>query len=159
MALTKNSAIETLFNDGWEQKDIARVLKLSETTISRYVTKHNLRQERTKHSIAKKTSEDNALIALEHQSTIIRKIAEKLKSTLDDDPDMASLKAALIPKGEIDALQKLFTTIKGKELEWSTIVKIIREFISFVKDRNIDLAQDIIDPADEFINEKRRLIS
>jgi IS30 family transposase len=159
MALSKESAIEILFKEGVEQKDIARILKLSEVTISRHVKKNNLRAARSMQSIAKKTSEENALVALEHQSTIIKLIADKLRAQLADDPTVEDLKAALIPKGEIDALQKLFTTIKGKELEWSAVVKIIREFTTFVKDRDMKLAHAIIDPADEYINEKRRAMS
>lgn len=158
MALTKHSAIEVLFNEGWDQKDIARILKLSEVSISRYVNKHKLRQKRTMQGLAKRTSEENALIALEHQSTVIRLMAEKLKEELADNPDIDALKAALIPKGEIDALQKLFTTIKGKELEWSAIVKIIRELMAYIKERDPELAQDAIDIADDYINDKRRLM-
>jgi predicted transcriptional regulator len=158
MALTKHSAIDELFNSGWEQKDIARILKLSEVTVSRYVKKHNLRQRRSMQSLAKRTSEENALVALEHQSTVIRLMAEKLKAELSDNPDINELKAALIPKGEIDALQKLFTTIKGKELEWSAVVKIIRELMTYIKDRDPELAQDAIDIADDYINDKRRLM-
>lgn len=159
MALTKHSAIDELFNAGWEQKDIARILKYSEVTVSRYAKKHNLRKKRSLQSLAKRTSEENALVALEHQSTVIRLIAEKLKAGLQDNPTIDNLKAALIPKGEIDALQKLFTTIKGKELEWSSVVKIIREFSTYVKDRDLELAQEIIDHADDYINDKRRLMS
>jgi predicted transcriptional regulator len=156
---TKEAAVEILFKEGLEQKDISKILKLSEVTVSKIVTKGNLRRKRTMQSIAKKTSEDNALMALEHQSTIVRLMAEKLREELAENPSMDDLKAALIPKGEIDALQKLFTTIKGKELEWSNYVKIIREFIAWVRDRNPELAQQIIDPADDYINEKRRVMS
>ncbi len=67
-------------------------------------------------------------------------------------------KGILVPKGEIDALQKLFTTIKGKELDWSYIVRIIREFIQYVKDKDIELAKDLAEIADEYINDKRRSI-
>lgn len=159
MALTKNSAIEALFKEGWDQKDIARVLKISEVTVSRHAKKNELRKKRAMQSIARQTSEENSLIALEHQSTIIRMIAEKLKSGLPENPEMDDLKAALLPKGEIDALQKLFTTIKGRELEWSAVVKIIREFTTFLKECDPKLAQDIIDHADDYINEKRRIMS
>lgn len=159
MALTKNSAIEALFKEGWDQKDIARVLKISEVTVSRHAKKNELRKKRAMQSIARQTSEENSLIALEHQSTIIRMIAEKLKSGLPENPEMDDLKAALLPKGEIDALQKLFTTIKGRELEWSAVVKIIREFTTWLKEVDQKLAQDIIDHADDYINEKRRLMS
>lgn len=156
MAVHKNSAIEILFNEGWEQKDIAQILRLSEATISKHVVKRDLRQRRTMSSLAKKTSEDNALFALEHQSTIIRLMAASLKQELGKSTDIESLKNALIPRGEVDALQKLFTTIKSKELEWSAIVKVIREFITFLKERDIELAQSIVDHVDDYINEKRR---
>lgn len=159
MSLTKNTAIDVLFSEGWEQKDIAKTLKISEKTVSLYVTKNGLRKSRVLQSLARKTSEENALIALEHQSTIIRLIAEKLRSEMSDHPTMEQLKAALIPKGEIDALQKLFTTIKGKELEWSAIVKIIREFTSWLKEADMKIAQGVVDHADDYINEKRRVMS
>jgi len=159
MALTTHSAIDELFTAGWEQKDIARVLKLSEVTVSRYVTKNGMRKNRVMQSLARKTSEENALIALEHQSTIIRMIGEKLRAELSENPTMEDLKAALIPKGEIDALQKLFTTIKGKEQEWSSVVKIIREFTAWLKEVDMEVAQDVVDHADDYINEKRRVMS
>jgi predicted transcriptional regulator len=158
MSLTKHSAIDELFKAGWEQKDIARVLKLSEVTVSRYAGKNGLRKKRAMQSLARQTSEENALIALEHQSTIIRLISEKLREKLTETATMEELQAALIPKGEIDALQKLFTTIKGKELEWSAVVKIIREFTSYLKESDTKLAQQIIDHADDYINEKRRVM-
>lgn len=159
MAVDKKAAIKVLFDEGWEQKDIARTLGYAEKTVSKYCTENNLRQKRLKQSLSKKTSEENALFALEHQTTVIRLIADKLSQDLGENPDMEQLKAALIPKGEIDAVQKLFTTIKGKELEWSAYVKIIREFTQYLKEVNIDLAQDVIDHADSYINELRRVMS
>lgn len=158
MAITKEAAIKSLFNDGWEQKDIADILKISEVTVSKHVTKSNLRQKRTNQSLAKKTSEENALMALEHQSTIIRLISEKLRDELatKDSPSIDDLKAALIPKGEIDALQKMFTTIKGKELDWTAKVRIMREFSTFLKERDLELAKDIVEHIHAFINEIRK---
>jgi hypothetical protein len=154
----KTSAIAALYNDGWEQKDIATVLKLSEVTISRHVVKFDMKKKRTLQSLSRKTSEENCLIAMEHQSTIIRMMSEKLREELEEHPDLEKLKAALIPKGEIDALQKLATTIKTKELEWSAVVKIIREFTVWLKDEDIRLAQEIVDYGESYINEKRTLL-
>jgi predicted transcriptional regulator len=156
--LTKQAAVGLLFKEGIEQKEIARLLKLSEKTVSGYVVSGNLKKKRLQHSIAKKTSEENALIALDHQSKVVRMMAEKLQEGITENMSIEDLKAALIPKGEIDALQKLFTTIKGKELDWSYIVRIIREFIQYVKDKDIELAQDLAEIADEYINDKRRSI-
>jgi transposase len=159
MAISKQAAVEILFKDGVEQKDISKILKISEVTVSKIVTTGGLRKKRTMQTLAKKTCEDNALMALEHQSSIVRLMAEKLKTELTENPSIEELRAALIPKSEIDALQKLFTTIKGKEMEWSTIVKNIREFIAWLREHRPDLAQQIIDPADDYINEKRSMMS
>lgn len=154
--LTKQAAVALLFKEGIEQKEISRLLKLSEKTVSGYVVAGNLKKKRLQHNIAKKTSEENALYALEHQSNVLRMIAEKLKQGMHEEMTIEELKAALIPKGEIDAMQKLFTTIKGKELDWSYIVRTIREFIQYVKEKDIDIAKDIADIADDYINDKRR---
>ncbi len=158
MALNKHAAIATLYKEGWEQKDIAKVLKLSEVTISRHVSKQGLKKKRAQMNIARQTSEENALSALEYQSTIVKLMSDKLRDTLPDEPNIDELKAALLPKGEIDALQKLFTTVKSKEMEWSAVVRIIREFTTWLKEEDMRLAQEIIDFADVYINEKRRLM-
>lgn len=158
MSLTKEAAVGLLYKEGIEQKEIARLLKISEVTVSRYVQKGGLKRKRLNHSVRRETSEENALTALMHQSTVIRRMSELLASGMKEDMTIDELKAALIPKGELDALQKLFTTVKGKELDWSYIVRIMREFMNFLKDKDMEIAQDVADYADEFINEKRRNI-
>ncbi|WP_346856577.1 hypothetical protein [uncultured Draconibacterium sp.] len=158
--LSKEAAAQILFKEGVEQKEIAKILKLSETTISKYAVNGNWRAKRLSHTIKKSTAEEDALTALAHQSRIIRLIADKLGDELEaknkGDVSVDDLKAALIPKGEIDALQKLFTTIKGKELDWSAIVRILREFSVFLKNDNIQLAQLIVPHIDKYINLKRK---
>ncbi|RKE02314.1 helix-turn-helix transcriptional regulator [Marinifilum flexuosum] len=156
MELTKEAAIALLFKEGYEQKDIARILRLSEATISKHVTKGDLRKKRLDHSIKRTTSEENALTALAHQTTVIRMISEKLGEQLNDSLNTEELGKLLIPKGEIDAVQKLFTTVKGKELDWSAIVRILREFSVWLKEENLVMAQNIVEPIDKYLNEKRK---
>jgi len=156
MELNKKAAAELLFKEGYEQKDIAKILKLSEATISKYVTQGGLRKKRLDHSIKRQTSEENALSALAHQTTVIRMISEKLTEQLSPELSTEELGKLLIPKGEIDAVQKLFTTVKGKELDWSAIVRILREFSVWLKEENLVLAQNIIEPIDKYLNEKRK---
>lgn len=156
--LTREAAIALLFKEGVEQKEIARILHISEKTVSKHVTTNGLKRKRLQHSLAKKTSEENALLALDHQSKVVAMMAEKLKQSMHNDMTIEELRAALIPKGEIDALQKLFTTIKGKELDWSHIVRIMREFVTYVKDRDIQLAQELAEIVDDYINDKRRMM-
>lgn len=156
MELNKKAAVELLYKEGYEQKQIAKMLKLSEATISKYVTQGGLKKKRLDHSIKRQTSEEIALSALTHQTTVIRMISEKLSDQIKEDMTPEELGKLLIPKGEIDAVQKLFTTVKGKELDWSAIVRILREFSVWLKEEDLELAQDIIEPIDKYLNDKRK---
>ncbi len=75
--LDKHAAIKVLFNSGWEQKDIARILRLTEKTVSLHVKKGDMKRKRIAIGINRQTSEENALTALAHQTNIIRIISEK----------------------------------------------------------------------------------
>jgi len=156
--LDKHAAIKVLFNAGWEQKDIARILRLTEKTVSSHVTKGDMRRKRIAIGINRHTSEENALTALAHQTNIIRLISEKQAAQVREDMTVEELGKLLIPKGEIDAVQKLFTTVKGKELDWSAMVQILRNFMSFLKESDVQLAQELVPHVDEYINEKRRTL-
>ena len=131
------------------------MLALSEATISKYVVSGNWKSKRINHSIRKQTAEEDTLSALAHQSRVIRMLTEKYAETMTGDMSIQDLKDCLIPKGDVDAFQKLWTTVKGKELDWSAMVKILREFSQWLRDDNIELAQRIVDPIDKYLNEKR----
>jgi hypothetical protein len=154
--LDKHALIRTLFNAGYEQKDIARILKLTETTVSKHVIKGEMRKKRVEWGINRQTSEENALAALAHQTKIIRLISEKLGEKIEEDLSVDELGKLLISKGEIDAVQKLFTTVKGKELDWSAMVQVLRNFMAYIKECDLELAQELVPHVDEYINEKRR---
>ena len=94
--LDKHAAIRTLFNAGWEQKDIARILKLTEVTVSKHVIKGDMRKKRIEFGINKQTSEENALAALAHQTKVIRLISEKLGEKVQDDLSVEELSKLLI---------------------------------------------------------------
>ncbi|MBS4057764.1 MAG: hypothetical protein KGZ82_10650 [Bacteroidales bacterium] len=155
--LDKHAAIRTLFNAGYEQRDIARILRLTEATVSKHVAKGNMKRKRIEHSINRQTSEENALAALAYQTKVLRMISEKLESELKEDMSVSEMASKLIPKGEIDAVQKLFTTVKGRELDWSAMVQILRNLMAYVKEEDIELAQRLVPIIDVYINEKRRI--
>lgn len=156
--INKKAAAEILFKEGIEQGSIARILGLSEVTISKYVTQGNWRQKRVEHSIRRNTAEEDTLTALAHQSRVIRMISDKLAATVNEDMAPEDLSRCLIPRGDIDALQKLFTSVKGKEIEWSSIVKILREFSTWMKEEELKLAQSIVPYIDVYLNQKRKSI-
>jgi len=152
MAKAHETAIEALLKEGFEQTEIARILRLSENTVSKYSNKKGIKKRILEQSIKQNTAEDDALTSLAHQSKVVRMISDKLSAKLSPDMDVEDLKECLIPKGEIDALQKLFTTIKRKELEWSDKVKILRQFFNYVKGEDVVTARDIVPHIENYMN-------
>lgn len=149
MTMKDRDAARVLYTDGWPQKDIARTLRRSEKTISTWKQEDNWEMQKSTTLIQKHTAEESVWELINYQLTAlsnIKKQYEKEGAT------------KLISKGDIDALQKLFTTVKGKELEWSAMVKILREFAQWLKGENLELAQELVDFMDSYLNEKRRTL-
>ncbi|MFA7466966.1 MAG: helix-turn-helix domain-containing protein [Desulfotomaculaceae bacterium] len=154
--LSKHEAAFILYDSGVNQKEIARILEVTEKTISTWKVKYAWEERTISYSIGKKTAEDNALETLAHQTRIIKLISRRLAENVDEDSDLETLRSALIPKGEIDAVQKLFTTIKRKELEWGDKVRILREFCAWLKNEDLTLAQSVVEHVDVYLNEERK---
>lgn len=154
--MERHEAALIMYEKGATQKEIARILHSTEKTIGNWKVKYQWDEKVVSYSINKKTSEDNALVALSHQTRIIRLIAEKLGEQVNTALNAEELAKLLIPKGEIDAVQKLFTTIRRKEAEWGDKVKEIREFLAYLKDVNLPLAQQLTGHADNYLNETRK---
>lgn len=149
-------AAKILFDQGATNKEIANILKKSEHTIGAWVKKGNWEKKRAEYALHRETAEEQVWGLINYQLKIIGKIRERHEIDLDKDLSVAELQKLLISKGDIDALQKLFTTIKGKELEWTQVVKVIRDFTEFIERVNLPMAQQIIILAQDFINERRK---
>jgi len=154
--VNKKEAAEILYREGFDQKDIARILKLSETTISKYAIAGKWRQTKREHDLRLLTAETDNEFSLAHQSRVLRLMSEALSKTVKADMSIEELKSCLLPKGEIDAVQKLSTTIARRDPDWKLIVRILREFSVYLKDENLELAQAVVPFADKYINERRK---
>lgn len=150
------SAIVDLFMKGWPQKDISGVLKVSEKTVSHHVKKKKLRDKREDEYLFEHTSAQQIRELIQHNLTILTKIAAKQKEEIGDDLTVAELEKKLITKGDADGLSKLYAQIKGKELEWDVIVSITRQFMEYLEGMDLKLAQSVWPFANEFLNEKRK---
>lgn len=148
-------AAKILFLNGIPQKEIANILDRTEATVSDWAKEGKWREERSEKALFKETNEERIWKMIDYQCSVIEHIIDVHKNELEDHLSPADLKKLLIDKGDIDALQKLFTTIKSKEIEWASIVRLIREFTEYIESRDLNLAQAIIPLAHEFINEKR----
>jgi predicted transcriptional regulator len=152
----KKEAAEILFKEGFEQKDVARMLGLSVTTISKYAIAGNWRKTKQQHDLRILTAESDNEFSLAHQSRVLRLMSEKLSLMVTAEMSIEEMKACLLPKGEIDAVQKLSTTIARRDPDWKLLVRVLREFSIFLKDENLELAQEIVPHIDKYINEKRK---
>jgi len=154
--VNKKEAAEILFREGFDQKDIARILKLSETTISKYAIAGKWRKIKKEHDLRLLTAETDNEFSLAHQSRVLRMMSETLSKTVTTDMTIDELKGCLLPKGEIDAVQKLSTTIARRDPDWKILVRVLREFSVYLKDENLELAQQVVQHVDKYINERRK---
>lgn len=153
--IDSKEAAHILFNEGISQKEIASIINVSEKTISLWAKNGNWDKKRSENNLQKQTSEEGVWELINYQLKVLKKIKEVHELTLDGTNDLKEIKSKLIDRGDIDALQKLFTTIKGKELEWTKRVKVIREFSEYIETEDMKLAKEVIPLATQFLNEKR----
>ena len=149
MAIDKKSAAQELYNAGWDQKRIAAILELSEQTISGWKQKHNWEEKRARKNMAADVAEDVIWELINYQ-------LKALKQRKDQYEDENSKDLPMLDKGDVDALQKLWTTVKNKQLDWSVIVNNIKDFVAYISERDLDLAKKILTHSDDYLNFKRK---
>jgi hypothetical protein len=147
--ITAREAAKILYYEGVFQNEIARILRKTDATITKWKKTGNWDKTRIEFDITKQTTEDNIWALVKYQSEAINKRKDELEKAGTFEP---------LKKGDIDALRDLFNLVKGRELEWSNYVKVLREFSAWLKTDNLEIAQKIISHIDKFINEKRQNI-
>lgn len=156
--MTDKEAAYILIKNGMSQKEAARILRKSENTVSGWAKKGKWNDKIVEESLFRETSEEKVRKLINFQLKVIEMIADKHSTSLNDKLTVEELQKLLIGRGDIDALQKLFTTIKGKEMEWSQIVKVVRDLTEYVEAQDLELAKEITPLANEFLNEMRKNI-
>ncbi len=146
--MEKKDAAKVLYLDGMEQRDIAQLLRIQESTLSRWQTAEGWKEQRIRKNLRDATIEDNVKDALDYQFSV-------LKSEIKRNQTLPLEERKLINAGAIDGIQKLFTTIKRSELKWSDMVKIIRQFLAYVSEQDAELAKQLMIYSDQYINDKR----
>jgi DNA-binding XRE family transcriptional regulator len=153
MAIDKEKAGQELYNADWPQKDIARILDVSEKTVVNWKQKNDWDKKRAKKNMAEEVSEDGIWELINYQITALKMKKNRFEEQLSKE-EITDL--PVLDKGDVDALQKLWTTVKGKQLEWSTVVRIIRDFVAAISEKDNDLAKSILTHTDEYLNFKRK---
>lgn len=140
-------AARILFLNGVSQKDISGMLRISEQTISRWKREDNWEEESSRNQLFEYTSAEMVQELIEYQLKVLKQRKEQWE-------EAGELK--LITKGDIDALSKLYSTIKKRETRWGEYINILREFMSWLETQNLQLAKKVVDHIDTFLDAKRK---
>ncbi len=147
--MDKKTAAKILFMDGTTQKEIAELLGVTEVTVTAWKRDGGWESERTRKNLLSMTNIETMEELISYQQETLKKQVEQWKREGN---------GKLISKGDVDALSKLYATIKKKDAVWSDYVKIIREFMDFLAEANPQLAKQTVEIAHNFINEKRETL-
>lgn len=144
--LDKVASAQLMFNEGWSQQNIAKVLRVHETTVSRWAKDGNWREKRAKSGVVETTAQEALWELINYQLDCLRSMTKEWK---------ASNANRLIDKGDIDALQKMFVAVKGKQQKWTDYVRVLREFMEELQSKDGKLAKQLIEHVDGFLNDVR----
>jgi uncharacterized protein YjcR len=143
------TAAKILYMEGMAQKEIAKLLGTTETTIGAWKKDGAWESERTRKNLLSMTNSETMEELIHYQQqTLLAQIKEWKENNT----------GKLISKGDVDALSKLYSTIKKKDTVWADYVKIIREFTQHIAEVNPSLAKEVIGVANDFINHKREAL-
>ena len=142
--MDNKEAAKELFFQGWTQKRIAKALGVTEQTVSAWSNAGYWQKRRTEEALMKETASEGVWAIINHNQAIIQKLMKN------------ELKDSLVGKGEIDALTKLFSVVKNQQTTWSHYVSICRELVDFIGVSDLELSKRMLEPTDEFLNQKRK---
>lgn len=138
----KEDAAKELFFSGFSQKKISSIIEVSEQTVSKWVKKNGWDEDRTELQESRGSIENRIHRLIDHQLWVLE---EKVKEARNDGHPLP------IDKGEIDALSKLFASVKGKEISFVQKVKLITDFTEFINTEDPTIAKRIIKYSEQFI--------
>lgn len=146
---SKRVAARLMFMEGFAQNEIARTLGVSENTVSKWATSERWLEKRVAVDLFETNNTERVLRLIDYQLRALEQITETREAIGD---------MKLIAAGDIDGLQKLFTTIRQKNQTFSGLLATVRDLLAFVEARDLELAKRLTEHADVFINEKRKTI-
>lgn len=147
----QREAAKELFMLSYEQNKIARIVDVTDATISKWVNEGLWREERAKKFSLNDSIVNQTLELIDYQLMAIRANMKELKEkALADGKAMP-----LIGKGEIDALSKMFASVKQKDITWTHYVNVCRELADFIATKDPDFAKSLMDFTDAFLMNKK----
>jgi len=145
--MEKKDAAKVLYLEGMSAADIGRLLKVSENTLSKWVNDGEWKTKRVASQLFEATSTETVRELIGYQLEALRR---------KKDEWIVEGRFNLLDRGDIDALQKLFTTIRRGEVKWDDNVRIIRRFMEHLQEQAPDQAKALVEHADIYLNDLRK---
>lgn len=153
--MKKEDAAFILYANDMELKQISQILSVPYDTLTKWSSRFSWKKKKTEKSIRDETNQDRILLSVSFQLKIMAKIIEIREKELEGTDTVEGLEKLMFDKGSLDAFQKLYSTIKAKDISWDQIVKSTRELLEFVEKEDFKLAKELQPYANEWLNEKR----
>lgn len=150
--MEKKDAARILYLEGTSQKRIAQIMRVAENTVSRWKQDGSWQEKRVSRDLLKNNSIQRILKMIDYQTRVLDK---KIDGYIEEHENGDRADLPLIQRGDIDALQKLFTTIKGDARKYQDYIVVMKEFFEFLQAKNLEVAKELTDHADRFLNKKR----
>lgn len=154
--MTKREAARIAYKEGATQREIAKIFSITENTVSKWAKAENWKGKRVNFDMLKENSTQRVMELIDYQLRVIGKIKDKNLKMLEDLPEDKELQELLISKGDIDALQKLFTTIRSDQKKFSNYVRVVKEYLEWLSHLDLDLSKQVTESLTLFLNEKRK---
>ena len=145
--MDKKEAAKLLFMEGWSQADIARMLSVSTQSINKWVDSGDWKNKRLVNQVFESTS-------IERLRRLVSYQLEAIDRKCQEWEDSGEYK--LLERGDIDALSKMMATIRRPELKWDDYVRILKKFMEFVAEHDLDIAKRLDPLGNEYLNEIRK---
>lgn len=145
--MDKKDAAFTLFKQGFAQKNIADIIGVAEVTIRGWKKTDNWDSKISRELEFRAKNIEDVEYLISYQLRTLKNLVigwEKGNTQ------------KLIEKGEIDALSKLYATIKTKDMEWAAYIRIMQEFMEYLSSKDLPLAKQLTGVATEFLSEKQK---
>jgi len=134
----------TLFEAGYSQKEIAKWLRVSETTVGKWARENDWKGKKARQIAL----EDNMVsqlkeIAAYQVDCFHRQMRERLNSE-EWEP---------FPNGNFDGIQKVLSTIRRDFDNFKLNVHVLKRFAEYLQEQDLELAKKILPWVDLFLNE------
>lgn len=138
--------------------EIGKRVDKSVQTITAWKKKFNWEKLKQDRQVSRDNAEQTAWELLNYNLSILARIARKQAELAEKNPDpsIKELQAMLTPRGDVDAVQKLHTTIKGKANTWGDCIRIAQEQLEYFQANHYEAAKVLAPLMDEWLNHKRK---